>query len=112
MRILVLIAALTACTPIAAIEKPIAINETIAAAMTACGFHQTVKENLVSAYGEQETWIGMLPGPSQLVVEMFANPESGSATIIVVNSKGLSCYWASIINWHRIEQKPKEDTGA
>ncbi len=72
-----------------------------------CAERQVVVERLQAGYGEVRQSIGL--GQNNSVVEMFASPSSGTWTIVVTSSTGISCLFASGISWERLaEQLPAQ----
>ena len=58
-----------------------------------CGNRELVVERLTTKYGESRQSIGM--APQGRVVEVFASLETGTWTITVTNTSGLTCLVAS-----------------
>lgn len=58
-----------------------------------CADRDRVVERLSETYGESRQSIGLAPNNS--VVEMFASTETGTWTITVTNTAGLTCLVAS-----------------
>lgn len=58
-----------------------------------CGQRDKVIERLATLYGETRQSIGL--GSNNQVVEVFASQESGSWTITVTNTAGVTCLVAS-----------------
>jgi len=77
----------------------------------ACADRQVVVERLQSRYGEVRQSIGL--GQNNSVVEMFASPTTGTWTIVVTTSAGISCLVASGESWERVaEQLPAQGNDA
>ncbi|MEM9045640.1 MAG: hypothetical protein AAGC81_13185 [Pseudomonadota bacterium] len=71
---------------------------TLAPAQTAaqsmvCGVRAKIIQQLAERYGETALSRGVARGSG--VVEFYVNPESGSWTIVVTNTKGVSCLMAA-----------------
>jgi len=58
-----------------------------------CAERERVVERLSETYGESRQSIGLAPNNS--VVEVFASTETGTWTITVTNTSGLTCLVAS-----------------
>ena len=58
-----------------------------------CADRERVVERLSSAYGESRQSIGL--GANNAVIEVFASLETGTWTITVTNTAGLTCLVAS-----------------
>ena len=58
-----------------------------------CADRDRVVERLASAYGESRQSIGL--APNNAVVEVFASLETGTWTITVTNTSGVTCLVAS-----------------
>lgn len=66
----------------------------------ACAQHGTMVENLADKYGEQKTNAGLT---GQQVMEVYANPETGTWTVLMVNANGLACMVAAGEIWLTFE---------
>lgn len=58
-----------------------------------CAPRAVVLERLAERYGETRQGIGL--GGSGTVVEMFANPQTGTWTLLATNTAGVTCLVAS-----------------
>lgn len=58
-----------------------------------CGVRDKIVQQLEERYGETALSRGVARGSG--IVEMYVNPESGSWTIVVTNTKGMSCLMAA-----------------
>jgi len=67
------------------------------AAQQVCDLHETQSNQLKSRYGEQRIGFGM-SGPAA-IVEIWANTETGTWTILVVYPDGMSCLKAAGESW-------------
>ncbi|MGR3270905.1 hypothetical protein DU478_02820 [Thalassococcus profundi] len=63
------------------------------AATAQCAPRERVVERLASTYGETRQSIGL--GANNAVIEVFASTESGTWTITVTTTEGLTCLVAS-----------------
>ena len=63
-----------------------------------CLPRDTLVERLDKTYHEQSTGAG-LQNPQQLL-EIWSSPDTGSFTVFITRSDGLSCVMASGRNWH------------
>lgn len=73
-----------------------------------CATHDTVVKRLADGYGETRQSIGLAPNNS--VVEVFASLETGTWTITVTNTSGITCLVASGQSYEPTghEVKPQE----
>lgn len=81
----IILAALLAVTPIAAFAQQDQRN---------CAPREAVTERLNERYGETRLGAG-LAGDSSVVLEIWANQETGSWTITATNVNGVTCLIAS-----------------
>ncbi len=58
-----------------------------------CAARETVVSHLETRFGEIQLSVGLQPG--QGLIELFANPESGSWTILLTTPEGISCLMAA-----------------
>lgn len=72
----------------------------------ACAQHGTMVENLADKYGEQKTSAGLT---GQQVMEVYANPETGTWTVLMVNAEGLACMVAAGTIWLTFESEATPD---
>ena len=70
-------------------------------AAPACGDHTAITEALGLKWGEQKEHAGLMNGDTAL--EVYANPKTGTWTIIMVNAEGLACLVASGEVWLKFE---------
>ena len=80
------------------VSKPVEMSESLNEAMKMCGIHQDMVEGLVDDFGEKQEWIAMLD--NQLAIEMFVNSGTHTFTMLVTNSQGLACLFASGTSYH------------
>lgn len=71
-----------------------------------CAPHSTVVERLAEGYGERVQNRGL--ADAETVVETFANPVTGTWTIVVSGMDGTACLVASGEGWH-IVTSPEGD---
>ena len=69
-----------------------------------CAPREAVVERLGSRYGESRQSIGL--GSNNSVVEVFASTETGTWTIVVTNTSGLSCLVAAGQAFEAIAEAP------
>lgn len=83
----------------------LATPATAASAEARCGSHANIVA-LISgpAYGERRAGIG-LDSRSQ-IVELFANPQTGTFTLVITNTHGWSCIVRSGNSWEQIDINP------
>lgn len=72
----------------------------------ACAGHGTMVESLADKYGEQKTGAGLT---GQQVMEVYANEETGTWTVLMVNASGLACMVAAGTIWLTFEPEPIPD---
>ena len=77
---------------------------TSVSAQTNCAPRSVVVERLLTGYGEQPRTIAL--GANNTIVEQFANEETGSWTIIVTNTAGITCLVAAGEAWQLIDPEP------
>lgn len=58
-----------------------------------CNLRNTTVAHLADTYGEQLQMYGL--SSDGIVTEFYANPETGSWTLLASNARGISCYVAS-----------------
>lgn len=76
-----------------------------------CADHTLIVERLASTYGESRQSIGM--SSNNLVLEVFASPETGTWTITVTQAGGPTCLMASGVGYQTLnEALPDTDSGA
>lgn len=68
----------------------------------ACAERQVVVERLAEGYGETRQALGL--GANNAVVEIFANPETGTWTITVTMPNGMTCLVASGQAFERMDE--------
>ncbi len=68
-----------------------------------CGARETVIRHLEERYGETRRSVGLQEGRG--VVELYANAESGSWTILLTTPQGMSCLMAAGESYQRLEPK-------
>jgi hypothetical protein len=78
-------------------SKPVDRSDTLDAAMTMCGIHDSMVAKLKADYGEVQVWIAMLE--NELVLEMFVS-EGNTFTMLVTNGQGLACLFGSGRSYH------------
>lgn len=66
-----------------------------------CGDRESVIDRLQTKYGEVQRSVGLQQGRG--IVEIFANPRSGSWTIIITTPEGKSCLMAAGEAFHMLE---------
>lgn len=64
---------------------------------TVCGDREDVVRQLEEKYGEARNGIGLQPGRG--VIEVYSSTETGSWTIIITNTQGISCLLAAGEAW-------------
>ncbi|MEO0623982.1 MAG: hypothetical protein AAFU49_11330 [Pseudomonadota bacterium] len=64
-----------------------------AEAQMRCGKRDVVISHLTKKYGETQRSVGLQEGRG--MVEIFANPDSGSWTILLTTPNGMSCLMAA-----------------
>lgn len=69
-----------------------------------CADRESVIERLAEDYNESRMTIGI--GGNNLVVEQFANKDSGTWTILVTRPDGTTCLIASGLNFELLEEDP------
>ncbi|MEM9736358.1 MAG: hypothetical protein AAF908_07110 [Pseudomonadota bacterium] len=69
-----------------------------------CGKREQIVKQLEGRYGEAPTAIGLADGAG--VMEIYANPTSGSWTIVITNPQGLTCLMAAGQAFERMEIAP------
>ncbi len=72
-----------------------------ASAMMRCGERDAVIEHLSSRFGETLRSLGVQHG--QGLIEIFANADSGSWTILLTTPSGISCLMAAGEAWRALE---------
>lgn len=75
-----------------------------AEAQMRCGPRDTVVGHLSTKYGETQQSVGLQQGRG--MVETFANPDSGTWTILLTTPNGMSCLMAAGEAWERREGEP------
>lgn len=85
---------------IAALAAVIAIP---AVAQENCAAFPEVASALVAKYGEGIVGQGLYQGT---ILQMWANPETGTWTIVIVRPDGIACIPASGDNWEAVEPEP------
>lgn len=95
-----------------AVLSAIALTSAPAQAQSgACAPRDMVVQRLADAYGETRQSMGL--GANNMVVEVFASEMSGSWTITVTGSDGISCLMASGQAYEATtETEPKPGKGA
>lgn len=63
---------------------------------TVCAQHGTMVESLADKYGEQKQSAGLT---NNQVMEVYANNETGTWTVLMVNANGLACMVAAGTIW-------------
>jgi hypothetical protein len=76
-----------------------------AGAQSLCGARQAVVDMLGSRYGETVRSVG-LAGRDR-IVEVFASDETGSWTILVTNTAGVTCLVASGQHYEQVAAAPE-----
>ncbi|NOX40763.1 MAG: hypothetical protein GXP05_09675 [Alphaproteobacteria bacterium] len=74
------------------------------AAQVRCGNHTKIVENLRAVFGEQLFAQG-LSGPTA-AVEFYANPKSGTWTVLIIGANGTTCIPATGESWQGIDLRP------
>ena len=69
-----------------------------AEAQTACGPRDQLVTKLEDGYGESRLGAGLRGSAS--IFEIWASASSGTWTILVTNTEGISCVMASGESWH------------
>jgi len=69
-----------------------------------CAKHSVIIQQLQARYGETRQAIG-LSGPRR-IMEMFSSLSTGTWTIVVTRTNGISCLLATGKNWERVIEKP------
>jgi len=77
------------------------------AQQTNCAPREAIIERLASGYGETRQAVGI--GSNNAMIEVFANEETGSWSIIVTQAAGISCLAASGQSYEEVQEHLPED---
>lgn len=80
------------------------LTTSAATAQTLCDQHDTLVTALADKYGEQKQSAGLT---NNQVMEIYANNETGTWTVLMVNANGLACLVAAGTIWLTFEQEPE-----
>ncbi|KPQ18224.1 MAG: hypothetical protein HLUCCO18_02435 [Rhodobacteraceae bacterium HLUCCO18] len=81
------------------------LGPSIAAAQSLCGAREAVVDMLGSRYGETVRSVG-LAGRDR-IVEVFASEDTGSWTIVVTDTAGVTCLVASGQHYEQVAAGPE-----
>ena len=77
-----------------------------AEAQSRCGAREKIVAHLAAKYGEQQRSVGIQGGGE--VIEIYTNADSGTWTIILTNTRGMSCLMAAGEAFQQLTPKTAE----
>lgn len=83
----------------------------VAAQAPQCAPHDRVIALLSGKYGEDRRSAGLAGAEGQAIMEIHANEETGTWTIIIIRPDGIACLVISGSHFHDVEPMPKGEAG-